>query len=303
LRIRSKNDLIIHMEIPKFYETFIPVLAVLEKYGTLNYNDLRKKVRDEYYNHLPQNLLEQTTKSGDILILNRVGWAKAYLKQAELVYQPERAMVAITEKGKSVLKIGKLTLEDIRNDQDWIKNTKQRNQDVVESINEGNLSPEDKIESGFNELENSVKNDLLERVRSMDPYDFEIVVLKLLKSMGYGEFVETAKSGDGGIDGIINQDQLGLEKIYIQAKRYAEDHKVREPLIRDFIGAMSGDTKKGVFVTTSSFDDSAIKKAKDAHHIIRLIDGNTLVDLMYKFNIGVQSKAVYEIKKVDEDFF
>lgn len=292
------------MEIPKFYETFIPVLAVLEKYGTLNYNDLRKKVRDEYYNHLPQNLLEQTTKSGDILILNRVGWAKAYLKQAELVYQPERAMVAITEKGKSVLKTGKLTLEDIRNDQDWIKNTKQRNQDdIIESVNEGNLSPEDKIESGFNELENSVKNDLLERVRSMDPYDFEIVVLKLLKSMGYGEFVETAKSGDGGIDGIINQDQLGLEKIYIQAKRYAEDHKVREPLIRDFIGAMSGDTKKGVFVTTSFFDDSAIKKAKDAHHVIRLIDGNTLVDLMYKFNIGVQSKAVYEIKKIDEDFF
>lgn len=290
------------MEIPKFYETFIPVLATLEKYGTLNYNDLRKKVRDDYYGHLPQNLLEQTTKSGDILILNRIGWAKAYLKQARLVFQPERAMVAITEKGKMVLRSGKLTLDDIRNDDDYIKH-QQADGDDDSQESDARLSPEDKIESGFVELENAVKNDLLERVRNMDPYEFEIVVLKLLKAMGYGEFVETAKSGDGGIDGIINRDQLGLEKIYIQAKRYAEEHKIREPLIRDFIGAMSGDTRKGIFVTSSTFDESAIKKAKDAHHVIRLIDGKNLVDLMYKFDIGVQTRSVYQMKKIDEDFF
>lgn len=290
------------MEIPKFYETFIPVLATLEKYGTLNYNDLRKKVRDDYYSHLPQHLLEQTTKSGDILILNRIGWAKAYLKQAKLVFQPERAMVAITEKGRAVLRSGKLTLDDIRNDADYIKH-QQSDGDDDSQESDVRLSPEDKIESGFTELENAVKSDLLERVRAMDPYEFEVVVLKLLKAMGYGEFVETTKSGDGGIDGIINQDQLGLEKIYIQAKRYAEDHKIREPLIRDFIGAMSGDTRKGIFVTTSTFDESAIKKAKDAHHVIRLIDGKNLVDLMYAFDIGVQTRSVYQMKKIDEDFF
>lgn len=290
------------MEIPKFYETFIPVLATLEKYGTLNYNDLRKKVRDDYYSHLPQHLLEQTTKSGDILILNRIGWAKAYLKQARLVFQPERTMVAITEKGRAILRSGKLTLDDIRNDADYIKHQQSDGEDDSQD-SDVRLSPEDKIESGFTELENAVKSDLLERVRAMDPYEFEVVVLKLLKAMGYGEFVETAKSGDGGIDGIINQDQLGLEKIYIQAKRYAEDHKVREPLIRDFIGAMSGDTRKGIFVTTSTFDESAIKKAKDAHHVIRLIDGKNLVDLMYAFDIGVQTRSVYQMKKIDEDFF
>lgn len=290
------------IEIPKFYETFIPVLATLNKYGVLNYNDLRKKVRDEYYNHLPQNLLEQTTKSGDILILNRIGWAKAYLKQAKLVSQPERAMVEITDKGRVVLESGSLTLEDIRNDSDYANHQKSNNKESNNDLDQ-KLSPEDMIESGFYDLENSVKRDLLERVRGMDPYEFEIVVLKLLKSMGYGEFVETSKSGDGGIDGIINQDQLGLEKIYIQAKRYAEDHKIREPLIRDFIGAMSGDTRKGIFVTTSFFDDSASKKAKDAHHVIRLIDGDALVDFMYKFNIGVQIRGTYEMKKIDEDFF
>ena len=120
--------------------------------------------------------------------------------------------------------------------------------------------------------------------------------------MGYGDFVETSKSGDGGIDGIINEDKLGLDKIYIQAKRY-NDNKVREKEIRNFIGAMSGDTSKGVFVTTSTFDESAVKKAHDAHHTIILIDGNKLVQLMHEYNVGVQIKDTYEIKEIDEDFF
>ena len=120
--------------------------------------------------------------------------------------------------------------------------------------------------------------------------------------MGYGDFIETAKTGDGGIDGIINEDKLGLDKIYIQAKRYGEN-KVREKDIRNFIGAMSGDTQKGVFVTTSNFDSGAIKKASDAHHTIILIDGIKLVDLMHQYNVGIQIKTVYEVKELDNDFF
>jgi restriction system protein len=120
--------------------------------------------------------------------------------------------------------------------------------------------------------------------------------------MGYVDFVETSKTGDEGIDGIINEDKLGLEKIYIQAKSYNEN-KVREKDIRNFIGAMSGDTSKGVFATTSTFDDFAIQKARDAHHKIILIDGKKLVDLMYQYSIGVQVRNVYEVKEVDDDFF
>ena len=124
----------------------------------------------------------------------------------------------------------------------------------------------------------------------------------LLKKMGYGDFIETSKSGDGGIDGIIKEDKLGLDKIYIQAKRYGEN-KVREKDIRNFVGAMSGDTSKGIFVTTSTFHDGAIRKAHDAHHTIILINGNKLVDLLHEFNIGVQIKSTYEIKEMDLDFF
>jgi restriction system protein len=120
--------------------------------------------------------------------------------------------------------------------------------------------------------------------------------------MGYGEFIETKKTGDGGIDGIINQDQLGINKIFIQAKRYSEN-KVREKDIRNFIGAMSGDTSNGVFVTTSTFDESAREKAKQAHHKIILIDGAKLTDLMIDFGVGVQTRNTYQLKEVDEDFF
>jgi restriction system protein len=158
------------------------------------------------------------------------------------------------------------------------------------------------IDKGFSQIEIEVKNDLLERLKGIDPYYFEKVILILLKKMGYGEFVETSKSGDGGIDGIINEDKLGLDKIYIQAKRFNEN-KVREKDIRNFIGAMSGDTNKGVFVTTSLFDPGAVEKAKNAHYKIILIDGNKLVDLMHEFNVGVQIKTTYDIKQLDEDFF
>ena len=156
--------------------------------------------------------------------------------------------------------------------------------------------------TGFSAIEAQTKSELLEKLRVLDPYYFEKVILILLKRMGYGDFVETSKSGDGGIDGIIDEDKLGLEKIYIQAKRYT-DNKVRENDIRNFIGAMSGDARKGVFVTTSGFDDKARKKAHEAHHKIILVDGERLVDLMYQYNVGVQVRNQYEVKEVDSDFF
>lgn len=158
------------------------------------------------------------------------------------------------------------------------------------------------IDTGFSAIEAQVKSDLLDKLKNTDPFYFEKVVLTLLGRMGYGESVETPKTGDRGIDGIINQDNLGLEKIYIQAKRYSEN-KVREKDIRDFIGAMSGNTTKGVFVTTSEFDRQAIKKAYDAPHTIILIDGRKLVELLYQYGVGVQVQNTYEVKAVDENFF
>ena len=293
------------MELPKYHETFIPVLEVLSTEESLHHRDLGLRVRDKYYLDLPQDLLDQKTSTGANVLLDRIGWGKSYLKMGKFVDYPKRGMVKITEKGKQVLKTGKLTLDDLQSDSDFISHReaqKSKKDNEIEKISVDNASPQDLIDSGFATIEAQVKTDLLERLKDIDPYYFEKVILILLKKMGYGDFVETAKSGDGGIDGIINEDKLGLEKIYIQAKRYNEN-KVREKEIRNFIGAMSGDTTKGIFVTTSTFDESATKKAREAHHKIILIDGNKLVDLMHQYGVGMQVSNVYEVKEIDEDFF
>jgi restriction system protein len=233
------------------------------------------------------------------MIRNRIAWGKSYLKKGGYVHYPKRGMVQITDKGKEACR-KKIQLKDVTSD--YLNFYDVESSKRQKKIGIENSSPQDLIDSGFAAVESKVKTDLLEKLKNIDPYYFEKVILKLLKRMGYGDFIETSKSGDGGIDGIINQDKLGLEKIYIQAKRYTEN-KVREKDIRNFIGAMSGDTSKGVFVTTSIFDNSAIRKAHDAHHSIILIDGHKLVDLMYQYTIGVQIRDIYEIKEVDEDFF
>lgn len=223
----------------------------------------------------------------------------------KLIEQPERAMVKITPKGLEVLKRGSYTLKELKADPIYLdhqlkKKEKKQTEESVDDLN--NASPQDLIESGVESIEQSIKSELLERLKDIDPYYFEKVILVLLNRMGFGEMVETRKSGDGGVDGIINQDQLGLDKIFMQAKRY-NDNKVREKEIRNFIGAMSGDTSKGVFVTTSEFDAAAVRKASQAHHKIILIDGSKLVDLMHQHNVGVQVKEIYEVKELDEDFF
>jgi len=295
------------MELPKYHETFIPVLETLYSVESLNSRELTSQVRDNYYSDLPKELLNQKTSSGANVLLDRILWGKSYLKMAKFVTYPKRGQVKITDKGKRVLATGSLTLDDLKNDQDFINHresvkSKKDNELEFDTINVESATPQDLIDSGFSTIETEVKTELLEKLKEIDPYYFEKVILILLKKMGYGDFIDTSKSGDGGIDGIINEDKLGLEKIYTQAKRYNEN-KVREKDIRNFIGAMSGDTSKGVFITTSTFDDSAIKKAREAHHSIILFDGAKLVDLMHQYNVGVQTKTIYEVKELDNDFF
>lgn len=287
------------MELPKFNETFIPILEILKDGQAIKGRDLVRLVEERFYSGLPKGLLEKTTKSGVRLIENRIAWGKSYLKKGGLVHYPQRGYVQITESGKSV-KAENVSLSNIQSD--VISFYEPEVGLAITPAIEASASPQDLIDSGFEQIEREVKNDLLIKLKEVDPYAFEKIILILLKKMGYGDFIETSKSGDGGIDGIINEDQLGLEKIYIQAKRYNEN-KVRETDIRNFIGAMSGDTRKGIFVTTSSFDEKAKNKARDAHHTIILLDGSKLVDLMHRYNVGVQTKNIYEVKAIDNDFF
>ena len=291
------------MEIPKFHETFFPILEVLRDGNTIHFRELYKIIKERFYSELSDEQLNERTKSGDVLIDNRIGWGKTYLKKGGYIEYPERGFVRITDKGKKQTK--DLSLTDLVEDSTTFEFYKEESSDKSQEdkrIKIKSSSPQDLIDEGFTRIEESVKSELLNKLKGLDPYFFEKVVLRLLKKMGYGDFIETAKSGDGGIDGVINEDKLGLDKIYIQAKRFTEG-KVREKDIRNFIGAMSGDTNKGVFVTTSEFDKQAIEKARNAHHKIILIDGNKLVHLMHEFNVGIQVKTVVEIKQIDEDFF
>lgn len=288
-------------DLPKFHETFNPILDILSDCNIIHHRELLNKVVDKYYAHLPQEVLNLKTKSGEKLILNRIAWGKSYLKKGGYIIYPSKGMVQITAKGKAQNK--QLQLTDIEGDSGFLDfYSDEKTKGISNNTEIKNSTPQDLIDKGFYEIESQVKNDLLEKLKAIDPYYFEKVILILLKKMGYGDFIETPKSGDGGIDGIINEDKLGLDKIYIQAKKYGEN-KVREKDIRNFIGAMSGDTSKGVFVTTSNFDIGAIQKAHDAHHNIILIDGVKLVDLMHQYNVGIQIKSTYEVKELDEDFF
>jgi len=291
------------MELPKYHETFIPILTVLSDGSIIHYNELRKRVKDQFYSDLPMELLNLKTKAGDPLILNRIGWAKAFLKQAEMIHHPERALVQITDKGRKILKQGHFTLKELVSDPDFLANRKASAEGKSEAVIEENASPQDRIDSGFRDIEGQLKSDLLEKLKSTDPYDFEVIVNRLLYAMGYGEFKVTAKSGDGGVDGIIDQDKLGLEKIYMQAKRYTKGDVGGRDMTH-FIGAVSRDgINKGIFVTTSSFSESAKDIADRSQVKVKLIDGDRLVSLMVEYNIGVQIKTHYEIKQLDEDFF
>lgn len=287
--------------IPKYHETFNVILQQLRNNEVIKRRELIKAVIKNNYADLPIELLSEKLQSGGILIENRIAWGISYLKSAGYIDYPQRGMIQITSKG--LTQTNPLTLNQIKLETALIR-TNDNHQTIREDVDSPtvSLTPQDLIERGVSEIKYEIKNELLEKLKALDPYYFEKVILILLKKMGYGDFIETSKSVDGGIDGIINEDKLGLDKIYIQAKRFV-DAKVREKDIRNFIGAMSGDTNKGVFVTTSFFDKGAEIKAHNAHHKIILIDGNKLVDLMYEYNVGIQVKSTYEVKHLDEDFF
>jgi restriction system protein len=296
------------MAVPKFHQTFLPILKALKHGNEQKTSDLPDQILDSGFISLTPDEASERLDSGELRYHNRVFWAVSYLSQGKFVVRPSRGMVKITQKGLDFLKNNpeKFTLKMLESDQDFqaYVPTRSKKGDSATDVDTEDMTPVDLIERGFSEFEKSLEKDLLDKLHESNPYYFEKIVLKLFKKMGYGDFEETTKSRDGGIDGIINQDQLGIEKIYIQAKRYSDGNKVREPEIRNFIGAMSGDVSKGIFVTTSFFDDSAVRKARDArNHKIILIDGSQLVSLMIKHNIGVQIKNTYEVKEVDEDFF
>lgn len=294
------------MPIPKFDETMLPILGVLSDGKPRSMFEISSILEKEF--NLTEEEKLETVSNGYTRFYDRVSWGRTYLKKAGLVFQDSKGSdIKITESGINLLKENpdKIDIDFLKRYPSFLifkEGNKKTSEELNNTLTE-RFSPQDMVDQGFQQFSETLKSDLLEKLQSTNPYFFEKVALILFQKMGYGDFQETSKSGDGGIDGIIKQDKLGLEKIYIQAKRFSNANKVREPEIRNFIGAMSGDVNKGIFVTTSSFDQSAIDKAKNASHKIILIDGKELTELMIKNNVGVQVASVYEFKEIDVDFF
>ena len=294
------------MAIPDFQTLMLPVLELLKDGNPVKLSDMVVIMSDKY-NLTEEERNEWLPSKVQKTMYNRVAWAKQYLKNAELIDSPEKGAFVITQKGLNVLKDNPAKI-DLR----FLKNLDQNNSTEIEKEqidvhSEDKKTPEELIESAQILYTESLQKELLSKLKQIDPVRFEQIVLTLMEKMNYGVGSMTKLSHDGGIDGIIDEDELGLEKIYLQAKRYS-DNKVNEKEMQNFAGALScSPVRKGVFITTSYFDEKAKKKAEDASKkglIIRLINGEELTRLMIKHNVGVQPKQPpIEIKKIDEDFF
>ena len=291
------------MSIPDFQSLMLPLLELLKDGKTIRLSEMVNIMSDKY-NLTEEERNEWLPSRVQKTMYNRVAWAKQYLKDSELIESPEKGAFKITEKGANVLK-NKPKRIDLR----FLKNLDKDNSSEIESDLqkthiEENKTPEELIESAQGLYTESLKKELLSKLKSIDSVQFERIVLILMEKMNYGIGSMTPTSHDGGIDGIISEDELGLEKIYIQAKRYS-DNKVNEKEMQNFAGALGcSPVRKGVFITTSYFGERTKKKAESVQgKIIRLVDGEELTKLMIKHNIGVQVKTRIEIKKLDEDFF
>lgn len=243
--------------------------------------------------------LQEMSLYGESKIKNRIRWARYGLKQAGLLHSPSRNFLEITQQGQEFLdRYGDEIPTDILN-----QLSAKTAGDNIDS--NADTMPEDLMALGDQQLQKRLADELLDNIMKFTPGRFEQLVVNLLEKMGYGEGQVVGRSGDGGIDGIINQDPLGLEKVYIQAKRWS--NQVGEPEIRNFSGSLDAKgAAKGVFITTSTFSSTAEQTAKNistGSKFIRLIDGQELAVLMVQHGVGVVTVSTYEVKKIDENYF
>jgi restriction system protein len=306
------------MSVPDYQTLMLPVLKQAAL-GEARIGDVVETLAAEF--QLSDSDLSELIPSGkQTTFSNRVHWAKSYLKQAGLVEATKRAHFAITPRGKDVLKSGiqRIDIKFLRQFSEFIEfqnrsstegtdNSIQPSQEAI--LTDDSQTPDDLMRKTSATIHTALGNDILDRLRVSKPAFFERVVVQLLLAMGYGGTLAQAgkaigKSGDNGVDGVIDQDTLGLDRVYVQAKRYAEDVTVGAGDIRDFFGSLDmHKASKGLFVTTSSFTKAAMETAEKLGKRIVLIDGRDLTKLMIRFNVGCRVEEVFEMKKIDEEFF
>lgn len=298
------------MAIPDFQSLMLPLMQLIAD-GQPHEMRLATETLGQQFQLTPAEWQEMLPSGRAPLFYNRLAWAKTHLKKAGLIEQPRRGVIAISARGKQVL-ASKPSRIDIRLLQTFPEYRQPLSGSLPESPSiaqtpASELSPEETLESAFLVLRRELAGDVLLNVKQCSPQFFEELVVKLLLRMGYGGSREEAgqtvgRSGDGGIDGIINEDRLGLDAIYLQAKRW--EGVVGRPDIMRFVGALAGQrANKGVFITTSWFTQEARDYAASSQYKVVLIDGARLADLMIEHDLGVSVAATYQLKRIDSDFF
>lgn len=306
------------MSIPDYQSLMLPVLKKAAN-GEVKIGTVIEEISNEV--GLTEDEKAELLPSGkQTIIANRIHWARTYLKQAGLVDATRRAHFVISERGRAVLaqnptSINNRTLEEF--DEFLAFKNRQRSGSGAEELPSNKTSligdvaqtPDEIMRTAHKAIENTLRSEMLDQIRSSPPAFFEGLVVNLLVAMGYGGSVSDAgkaigRSSDGGIDGVIDQDALGLDRVYIQAKRYAEGNNVGSGAIRDFFGSLDRfKATKGLFVTTSNFTVEAIDTAQLLSKRIVLIDSGTLTKLMVRYNVGCRVEETLFVRKLDEDFF
>ena len=302
------------MTIGNFEYYFIPVLASLKQNGMMHRRENMEYVAKA--EKLSPEDLAMKTPRGTSIFRSRVHWAQAFLAQAGAVSRPQRGYLEITERGLKLLEENPQGFKakkfhefpDYANAWGGRNNGEEQNDEVV-SARESEITPQERIESAVSEIERALAADIVQRVRNLSPKFLEVVVLELLHAMGYGASESSIEHvggpGDEGVDGIIHQDTLGLQRIYVQAKRYKAENSIGRPDIQKFVGALAGQgANGGVFITTSSFSSDAKEYAsKNLSARVVLIDGAEFGLLMVRHGIGVQKRKTFSIVDIDEDYF
>lgn len=299
--------------IKRFFEYYIPVLKYLKENGATHQTALKDALIK--IEKLSPSDIAQTSEKGTNIFNSRIHWAVQYLYQSGALIRPAKATYAISEFGESLLEKYPQGIEpEVLQETDGYKNwdVRARNSQLQKASGKSGDSgetPTENIESAIQQLENSLAHQLVERLRSASPKFLERVILILLGKMGYGDGDDALEHlggpGDEGLDGVINQDSLGLQRIYIQAKRYKEGSNIGRPEVQKFMGALQGQgASGGVFITTSKFtEDAEDYVGKNMTSRIILIDGPELGRLLVKHEVGVVSLRSYKVQEIDENFF
>ncbi len=298
------------MSVPKFFEFFEGFLKAISD-GELH---TAKEVRDTIaitMNISDTDRAEMIPSGKQSTFDNRIAWARTYLDRAGLIETPQRGKYRITQAGLSALATGDTIDLEYLERFDSFKKFHNRLDDGTELPSESiNESPTEILDAAYQEITDALAGKLMSEIMKLSPTGFERLVVKMLLRMGYGNGIEgagsvTKQSNDGGIDGIIKEDQLGFSNIYIQAKQWSPDQAVSKPEIQKFVGALQGQqAQKGLFITTASFTSGATQYASNLLGVkVVLIDGASLTKLMIKHNVGVSVEHTYEIKRIDSDFF